>query len=631
MAYSKQNFQNGQILNAANLEAMENGIIAGQGAYNLLDNSDFNNPINSRGKNTYSDGGNEYAIDRWKTQYGTNISIENGYINIFGNWDLKQRLKKPLGIIYTLAAKVRINFTGDHTPAMGIDGGQKVEFDAPIGEWRIYTKQIDISSITDETIEIQLAPNGGSSSGSISVEWVALYEGSYDVNALPSYVPKGKHVEMLNCGVPLQPSNLLDNSDFTNPVNQRGKTSYSGGEYAIDRWKTQSGTNINIMDGFIRITGDWDARQILGKKLIGTYTFAVCAKVNVAGEYIQTIEVFENDSSIASSMCTGVGEWKIYTCTATFTGANNQMVIINNRAGSVSDASIDVQWAALYKGAYDADTLPPYVPKGKHVEMLNCNVPLAPHNLLDNSDFRNPVNQRGATSYSSQWAYSIDRWYLPGSTVPVTVGEGYVSFNAADQFIGKAITNGYYTLAVKLLDGRIFVGSAYYTAGVSSTMLANNGVVDGYLMGDAGSGNHPRLRIQTVSGEAISFVWAALYEGSYTADTLPAYQPKGYAAELAECQLYHRPMSYPVIPCGNNPAGTQVYGFLPFRMRIDNPTVSCDQLYFFKGDSTFCSVSSASAASYGAGTRIVFNLSQSVEGNLAGAIAGNGITISADL
>ena len=49
MAYSKQNFQNGQILNAANLETMENGIIAGQGAYNLLDNSDFTNPVNQRG------------------------------------------------------------------------------------------------------------------------------------------------------------------------------------------------------------------------------------------------------------------------------------------------------------------------------------------------------------------------------------------------------------------------------------------------------------------------------------------------------------------------------------------------------------------------------------------------------
>jgi hypothetical protein len=32
----------------------------------------------------------------------------------------------------------------------------------------------------------------------------------------------------------------------------------------------------------------------------------------------------------------------------------------------------------------------------------------------------------------------------------------------------------------------------------------------------------------------------ALYEGSYTADTLPEYQPKGYAAELAECRRYYR-------------------------------------------------------------------------------------------
>ena len=265
--------------------------------------------------------------------------------------------------------------------------------------------------------------------------------------------------------------NLLDNSDFANPVNSRGKTSYSGGKYTIDRWGNQTGTNMTIMDGFIRITGDWDTRQYLREKLIGTYTFAVCAKVNVAGEYIQTIEVFENDSPLASSMCTGVGEWKIYTCTATFTGANNitnQMVIINNRAGSISDASMDVKWAALYEGSYDANTI-------------------------------------------------------------------------------------------------------------------------------------------------------------------LAYQPKGYATELAECQRYYRQMSYPVIPCGNNPAGTQVYGYLPFRMRIANPTVSCDKLYFFKGDSTFCPVLSASAASYGAGTRIVFDLSQSVEGNLAGAVAGNGITISADL
>ena len=62
-------------------------------------------------------------------------------------------------------------------------------------------------------------------------------------------------------------------------------------------------------------------------------------------------------------------------------------------------------------------------------------------------------------------------------------------------------------------------------------------------MGDAGSGGHPRLRFQTVSGEAISFVWAALYEGAYTADALPPYVPKGYAAELLECMRYYRTLN----------------------------------------------------------------------------------------
>ena len=30
-----------------------------------------------------------------------------------------------------------------------------------------------------------------------------------------------------------------------------------------------------------------------------------------------------------------------------------------------------------------------------------------------------------------------------------------------------------------------------------------------------------------------------MYQGSYDASTLPAYQPKGYAAELAECMRYY--------------------------------------------------------------------------------------------
>ena len=46
--------------------------------------------------------------------------------------------------------------------------------------------------------------------------------------------------------------------------------------------------------------------------------------------------------------------------------------------------------------------------------------------------------------------------------------------------------------------------------------------------------------VQLTTKKSVSIVWAALYEGSYDASTLPAYQPKGYAAELAECQRYYQ-------------------------------------------------------------------------------------------
>lgn len=240
----------------------------------------------------------------------------------------------------------------------------------------------------------------------------------------------------------------------------------------------------------------------------------------------------------------------------------------------------------------------------------------AAYNLLDNSDFRNPVNQRGKTSYSAS-GYTIDRWFLydPNGDGTVAINNGYISLTGG---------SGAVSLSCRLPKG-FLDASKTYTARICDN-LGNINPANLTFYDSFGS-----FEVSAGAGETKNVVWAAIYEGSYDANTLPSYQPKGYAAELAECQRYYRKMSYPVIPCGNNPAGTQVYGFLPFRMRITNPTVACDSLFFFKGDTTFCSVSSASASSYGAGTRIVFNLSQSVEENLAGAIAGNEITISADL
>ena len=78
--------------------------------------------------------------------------------------------------------------------------------------------------------------------------------------------------------------NLADNWDFTNPVNQRGKTQYTQGQYAMDRWVAETGSSVTIKDGYIaiatttqaiiqRIT-EAEAKQLNGK----TVTVSILTK-----------------------------------------------------------------------------------------------------------------------------------------------------------------------------------------------------------------------------------------------------------------------------------------------------------------------------------------------------------------
>ena len=197
----------------------------------------------------------------------------------------------------------------------------------------------------------------------------------------------------------------------------------------------------------------------------------------------------------------------------------------------------------------------------------------AAHNLLDNSDFRNPVNQRGKTSYNTTWAYSIDRWYVPG-TAGVVVNDGSVSFMAIDQFIGPSVKSGIYTVAICLSDGTVHVGSASFSD-TGDVVLIHNSTMDAYLQSSTASNGHPRFRMQTNTDSALTAIWAALYEGSYTADTLPAYQTKGYAAELAECQRYYVHCGEASWMTGLFKVGEGLIVEIPTanNIRIPNPTI----------------------------------------------------------
>lgn len=65
----------------------------------------------------------------------------------------------------------------------------------------------------------------------------------------------------------VQPCNrhLLDNWYFGNPVNQRGKTTYSGAGYGIDRWKAEAVTPnvVTVNDGYIELSQNALIEQIL--------------------------------------------------------------------------------------------------------------------------------------------------------------------------------------------------------------------------------------------------------------------------------------------------------------------------------------------------------------------------------
>ena len=148
-----------------------------------------------------------------------------------------------------------------------------------------------------------------------------------------------------------------------------------------------------------------------------------------------------------------------------------------------------------------------------------------PYNLLDNSDFTNPINQRGQTSFTTTWAKSIDRWYIASTNsenvVVNIVDNGITStsqFTMQQRFIkGILDSNKKYTIAVYYTDGTISV----YTNG----SMNFNGE------------NFDYISLAIAAGKTAKHV--ALYEGEYTADTMPTYIPKGYAVELMECQRYY--------------------------------------------------------------------------------------------
>lgn len=170
---------------------------------------------------------------------------------------------------------------------------------------------------------------------------------------------------------------------------------------------------------------------------------------------------------------------------------------------------------------------------------------IQPRNLLDNSDFMNPVNQRGQTSYNSV-GYTIDRWAKESNAI-LTIADDCINIDnsansteevvfqkvdsdTAAKLIGKTVT-----IAICTSDGTVYAKSGVVAYNVPVALIEHNGFTF-QLQFFRNAMSYQVARLIIWKGANISVKWVALYEGTYTADTLPPYVPKGYAAELAECQ-----------------------------------------------------------------------------------------------
>ena len=273
------------------------------------------------------------------------------------------------------------------------------------------------------------------------------------------------------------------------------------------------------------------------------------------------------------------------------------------------------------------------------------------YNLLDNSDFVHPVAQAGVNGAHGATGYAVDRWMRTSGATVSQAADGLkivsdkTSWTAGIQQRIEAkrfadvmtfAVRGVFPVACRLFvyigSGTTNFGTAYFQGDAAERTLVlkltkpdgltGDEVVNVYISPDTGS-----------TGTAAVVRWAALYEGEYTAETLPAYVPKGYAAELAECLRYYRKIKADNETFAGYAARGVAYTFIPLTqaMRIAPTVTGGGKFYYTLGSSQGTTTETATAHNTNA-NRVIVKCAVSVTGICTGVITPQGdIDISADL
>ena len=289
--------------------------------------------------------------------------------------------------------------------------------------------------------------------------------------------------------------------------------------------------------------------------------------------------------------------------------------IMSDPVSKVDTAAIDAQISALIeklkKDLADVEKQDYYASKNYVQEEVRK---AAPFNYADNSDFTQFVAQVGIGGNHGTQAYAGDRWILDSGTVTGSAnanGSGYsnIQLNGTiRQIVANPPEVG--TVAVEMVSG---TATAVYDNG-EVTITSNGGVVKN----------------------------VRLFNGNYTAENMPAYQPKGYGAELAECQRYYIKLSGGSTSVrGVGAVGSPILltptFYLPTGMRT-NPTVVSFDVSIVRGNgismNSITPINIANAGCSGNQISLSLTFSDNALNDLLNHIAvvyGNNLALAADL
>ncbi|MEG2022446.1 MAG: hypothetical protein RR087_11795, partial [Oscillospiraceae bacterium] len=171
------------------------------------------------------------------------------------------------------------------------------------------------------------------------------------------------------------------------------------------------------------------------------------------------------------------------------------------------------------------------------------NVPMGMYgaNLLDNTDFAHPINQRNVSGTITAAGYFIDRWKLVSGSVALTANG--LQLNGTMSQILEFAAGTSTAASVGMYSGT--ANASYNNNNKTFTLTSNGGVIG----------------------------WAKLEKGN----AATPYVLKGYAAELSECQRYLQSLEIFTIEYSAGADLTFTYSFtygIPLKSRGIAPTVT---------------------------------------------------------